>query len=131
MDYLLEETVPAAELKKFESRYMSELDAEGKVAAGTQFEYAWCLVRSKYPADIRKGIALLEDLFQVRYNDGNDPTQSLGGFPLVPSPTPTHTTTPTMVGYGVKCSSSAGGGHHIPTFATLGPGKLLSLVHTC
>ena len=65
MDYLLEETVPAAELKKFESRYMNELDTEGKVAAGTQFEYAWCLVRSKYPADIRKGIALLEDLFQV------------------------------------------------------------------
>ena len=65
MDYLLEETVPAAELKKFESRYMNELDTDGKVAAGTQFEYAWCLVRSKYPADIRKGIALLEDLFQV------------------------------------------------------------------
>ena len=65
MDYLLEETVPAAELKKFESRYMAELDTDGKVAAGTQFEYAWCLVRSKYPADIRKGIALLEDLFQV------------------------------------------------------------------
>ena len=65
MDYLLEETVPAAELKKFESRYMNELDTDGKVAAGTQFEYAWCLVRSKYPADIRKGIALPEDLFQV------------------------------------------------------------------
>lgn len=29
-----------------------------------QFEYAWCLVRSKYPADIKKGIILLEELFE-------------------------------------------------------------------
>merc|ERR1712080_746508 len=28
--------------------------------------YGLCLVRSKYPADIRKGIILLEDLFQNR-----------------------------------------------------------------
>ncbi|CAH2268265.1 jg15896 [Pararge aegeria aegeria] len=27
------------------------------------FEYAWCLVRSKYPTDIRKGILLLKELF--------------------------------------------------------------------
>ena len=96
MDYLLEETVPAAELKKFESRYMSELDAEGKVAAGTQFEYAWCLVRSKYPADIRKGIALLEDLFQVRIlvatcgvhyrGHENGPFRDMGIFPGIINP---------------------------------------------
>lgn len=30
------------------------------MSKGTQFEYAWCLVRSKYNDDIRKGIALLE-----------------------------------------------------------------------
>ena len=36
-----------------------------QVSATSQFEYAWCLVRSRYPADIRKGIILLEDLFQV------------------------------------------------------------------
>lgn len=29
-----------------------------------QFEYAWCLVRSKYPADIKKGIILLEELYK-------------------------------------------------------------------
>lgn len=29
-----------------------------------QFEYAWCLVRSKYPADIRKGIVLLQELYK-------------------------------------------------------------------
>ena len=37
-----------------------------KVSSGSQFEYAWCLVRSRYPADIRKGIILLEDLFKNR-----------------------------------------------------------------
>ena len=36
-----------------------------QVSSEAQFEYAWCLVRSKYPADIRKGVILLEDLFQV------------------------------------------------------------------
>ena len=65
MDFLLEETVPAADLKKFETRYNEEIRTAGKVSSATQFEYAWCLVRSKYPADIRKGIVLLEDLFQV------------------------------------------------------------------
>ena len=34
-----------------------------QVSSSSQFEYAWCLVRSRYPADNRKGIILLEDLF--------------------------------------------------------------------
>ena len=65
MDYVLEETVSPADLKKYESVYHEELNRTGKVATSTQFDYAWCLVRSKYPADIRKGIVLLEDLFKV------------------------------------------------------------------
>ncbi|CAO2588371.1 Mitochondrial fission 1 protein, partial [Lemmus lemmus] len=36
--------------------------AAGSVSKSTQFEYAWCLVRSKYNDDIRKGIMLLEEL---------------------------------------------------------------------
>lgn len=35
-----------------------------------QFEYAWCLVRSKFPADIRKGIIFLEELYQNANADG-------------------------------------------------------------
>ncbi len=66
MEHLLEESVSPVELKKFETRYQTELETGGQVSSGAQFEYAWCLVRSKYPADIRKGIALLEDLYQVR-----------------------------------------------------------------
>ena len=64
MDHLLEESVSNEDLKKFEARYHEEQQA-GKVSSSAQFEYAWCLVRSKYPADIRKGIILLEDLYQV------------------------------------------------------------------
>lgn len=38
---------------------------EGRVTRETQFNYAWCLVRSRYSADIRKGIILLEELFKT------------------------------------------------------------------
>ena len=37
------------------------------MSSSSQFEYAWCLVRSRYPADIKKGIILLEDLFKVAH----------------------------------------------------------------
>nr|XP_025043796.1 mitochondrial fission 1 protein [Pelodiscus sinensis] len=47
--------------KRFEKKYKAELSG-GTVSKGTQFEYAWCLVRSKYPDDIKKGVALLEEL---------------------------------------------------------------------
>jgi len=63
MDQLLEDTVTTEDLKRFEQKYHEELTS-GTVNSTTQFEYAWCLVRSKYSADIKKGIMLLEDLFQ-------------------------------------------------------------------
>ena len=67
MEHLLEESVSASDLKRFETRYVEELQSgTSVVSSGAQFEYAWCLVRSKYPADIRKGILLLEDLYKVR-----------------------------------------------------------------
>ena len=75
MEHLLEESVSSADLKRFETRYHEEM-AEGKITPSAQFEYAWCLVRSKYPADIRKGILLLEDLYQVSFK-----TRILGNFP--------------------------------------------------
>lgn len=41
---------------------MKELSDKKCVSAKTQFEYAWCLVRSKYGADINNGIKILETL---------------------------------------------------------------------
>ena len=71
MEHLLEENVAAEDLKKFEARYQAELSSGLVmfigVGASAQFDYAWCLVRSKYPSDIRKGILLLEDLYTVRF----------------------------------------------------------------
>ena len=66
MDHLLEENVASEDLKKFETRYHTEFQS-GNVSPSAQFDYAWCLVRSKYPSDIRKGILLLEDLYMVSF----------------------------------------------------------------
>jgi len=65
MAHILDEVVPAEDLRKFEQKYHEELQ-HGNVSNTSKFEYAWCLVRSRYPADIRKGVSLLEDLFQNR-----------------------------------------------------------------
>lgn len=62
MEDVLEEVVSSDDLKKFERIYHEQLRTSF-VTPQAQFEYAWCLVRSKYPADIRKGILLLEDLY--------------------------------------------------------------------
>ncbi|KAF7989080.1 hypothetical protein HCN44_007390 [Aphidius gifuensis] len=62
MDDVLDEIVSSDDLKKFEIKYNEQLRSSS-VTQKVQFEYAWCLVRSKYPADIRKGIVLLEDLY--------------------------------------------------------------------
>lgn len=41
---------------------MKELKDKKCVSAKTQFEYAWCLVRSKYGADINNGVKIFEEL---------------------------------------------------------------------
>lgn len=69
MEELLNETVQQEELQKFEKNYRREV-AEGNVTNQTQFEYAWCLVRSDFPADIKKGVLLLEEL-ATRHAEGN------------------------------------------------------------
>ncbi|XP_043523887.1 mitochondrial fission 1 protein [Frieseomelitta varia] len=67
MEDVLEEVVSSDDLKKFERIYNEQLRSS-VITQKAQFEYAWCLVRSKYPADIRKGIMLLEDLY-CNHND--------------------------------------------------------------
>lgn len=64
--------------QKFERKFQSE-KAAGSVSKSTQFEYAWCLVRSKYNDDIRKGLALLEG-------------EVLSWLPSPPLPSPSTTT---------------------------------------
>ncbi|KAL4631461.1 mitochondrial fission 1 protein [Arapaima gigas] len=61
MEAVVSETVAPEDLLKFEKKYQAEL-ARGTVSKETKFEYAWCLIRSKYSDDIKKGAALLEEL---------------------------------------------------------------------
>nr|QBH73494.1 hypothetical protein [Nicoletia phytophila] len=63
MEDVLDEVVSSEDLKKFEHAYNKQIQ-DGHVTPKAQFEYAWCLVRSRYPADIKKGIVILEELFQ-------------------------------------------------------------------
>ncbi|XP_017771378.1 PREDICTED: mitochondrial fission 1 protein [Nicrophorus vespilloides] len=63
MEDVLTEIVSSEDLKKFEKIYHDQL-YENNVTPKAQFEYAWCLVRSRYNADIKKGIILLEELYR-------------------------------------------------------------------
>lgn len=61
MEEILNETVPQSELEKFEKKYNRELQSDS-LTHTSQFEYAWCLVRSDFTNDMKSGITLLEDL---------------------------------------------------------------------
>jgi fission 1 protein len=51
---------------------MKELSDKKCVSAKTQFEYAWCLIRSKYGADINNGIKIFEGLCKDNPDDKRD-----------------------------------------------------------
>ncbi|KAK6466485.1 mitochondrial fission 1 protein [Huso huso] len=60
MEAVVSETVTPEDLMvSFLNLKIIEL-AKGSVSKDSQFEYAWCLIRSKYSNDIAKGILLLE-----------------------------------------------------------------------
>lgn len=64
----MSDVVAPEDLIKFEKKYNNEL-VKGAVSKETKFEYAWCLIRSKYSEDIKKGIVLLEELVQKASKD--------------------------------------------------------------
>ncbi|OCT59532.1 mitochondrial fission 1 protein [Xenopus laevis] len=61
MEAVLSDPVNTEDLLKFEKKYLAERRS-GSLSNSTQFEYAWCLIRSKYTDDIKKGARILEDL---------------------------------------------------------------------
>ncbi|BFZ06148.1 hypothetical protein BsWGS_09186 [Bradybaena similaris] len=63
MEAVVEENIDPNDLKKFETLYSTQV-IRGHVSEKTQFDYAWCLVRSRYTSDIHRGIALIEDLLK-------------------------------------------------------------------
>lgn len=68
MEAVVSDIVAPEDLKKFEKKYNAEL-VKGPVSRDTTFEYAWCLIRSKYTNDIVKGIQLLEELVHTSKKD--------------------------------------------------------------
>ncbi|XP_042368466.1 mitochondrial fission 1 protein [Plectropomus leopardus] len=68
MEAVVSDVVAPEDLLKFEKKYNNEL-VKGAVSKETKFEYAWCLIRSKYSEDIKKGIVLLEELVQKAAKD--------------------------------------------------------------
>ncbi|XP_017109410.1 mitochondrial fission 1 protein isoform X2 [Drosophila bipectinata] len=72
MDELLNEVVPQEDLERFERKYHHELELDGEVTTETKFEYAFCLVRSRYTNDIRKGIMFLEELARTHTEGRRD-----------------------------------------------------------
>jgi len=61
----MEEHVDPADLKRMEQAYNLQLKTgAANVSHKAQFDYAWCLVRSKYNTDLTKGCQLLEDLYK-------------------------------------------------------------------
>ncbi|CAG5116757.1 unnamed protein product [Candidula unifasciata] len=68
MEAIVEEHIDPNDLKKFEALYNTQV-IRGHVSEKTQFDYAWCLVRSRYTSDIHRGIALIEDLLRHAKDD--------------------------------------------------------------
>ncbi|XP_060921999.1 mitochondrial fission 1 protein [Limanda limanda] len=68
MEAVLSDVVAPEDLLKFEKKYNNEL-TKGAVSKDTKFEYAWCLIRSRFSEDIKKGIVLLEELVQKSSKD--------------------------------------------------------------
>uniref|UniRef100_A0A182JPJ3 Uncharacterized protein n=1 Tax=Anopheles christyi TaxID=43041 RepID=A0A182JPJ3_9DIPT len=68
MEEILNDSVVNDELAKFEKKYNEELK-HGTISTTTQFEYAYCMVRSDFSSDMKTGLVLLEDLF-VKHPEG-------------------------------------------------------------
>lgn len=65
---IINDYVSAEDLKKYEQLYINQ-EKRGVINEKTHFDYALCLVRSKYTNDIRKGIAFLQDILQKTNDD--------------------------------------------------------------
>lgn len=61
IEEILNDDVPSDQLKKAEEAYYKATAAK-QMTKEVEFYYANCLVRSKYPGDIRKGLSIFEEM---------------------------------------------------------------------
>jgi len=64
IEVIIKDIIREEDLLAFEDTYNKACQA-GKVPPSVQFEYGWCLVRSQYKDDVRKGVSLLEGLCET------------------------------------------------------------------
>lgn len=72
MEQILDDVAAKEDLDKFEEAYQRELVEKKFISVKTQFDYAWCLIRSRYASDIHKGIVLFEELSERNPEDKRD-----------------------------------------------------------
>ncbi|KAH8025374.1 hypothetical protein HPB51_007686 [Rhipicephalus microplus] len=65
-DRLLHAYVDSDELHRIELNYNEHLQ-HGHMLPSVQYDYGRCLILSRFPADIIKGIVLMEQLIQLEY----------------------------------------------------------------
>nr|XP_002121705.1 mitochondrial fission 1 protein-like [Ciona intestinalis] len=63
MEGILSSAIDPQEIMKFEKKYKKE-EVMGQVSSTTAFEYAWCLIRSRYSDDWKQGFSLLKKLYE-------------------------------------------------------------------
>lgn len=68
MERIINDIVEPEDLKKYELLY-NDQTRRGHASDKAQFDYAWCLVRSKYLEDMKRGVALFEDLIRRAKDD--------------------------------------------------------------
>ncbi|GAB1605296.1 mitochondrial fission 1 protein-like [Argonauta hians] len=65
---IINDYVSSEDLKKYEQLYLSQ-EKRGVIHESTYFDYALCLIRSRYSNDIRKGIVFLLDILKKTNDD--------------------------------------------------------------
>ena len=61
IEVIIQDTISDADLLAYEDSYKKAVQ-DGTVTPTKRFEYGWCLIRSGYKDDVRKGVAMLEGL---------------------------------------------------------------------
>ena len=64
IEIIIKDTITEEDLLGFEQTYNTAVK-ENAVTPEVRFEYGWCLIRSNYKDDVRKGVALLEGLCET------------------------------------------------------------------
>lgn len=61
LNTIIRDYISDTDLLHFEKKYLEEKKV-GAITATAQFEYGWCLIRSKYRDDVRNGVEIFQTI---------------------------------------------------------------------